>query len=199
MLLVYISINNHVKTIHTNNYSYKYIRIYVATFIFHVCHYYVCMHYFTELWFVQTRKKMLHNLNFSVPEVKILILLSTFIIFGVVLSAFYSSTVYQANPLMDDLNKYFACQLGGFDPMCEDIRRQFEKHLQPELSALTYLLMGIITVVYLLFAIQAQDIKKLIQRIRSCFMLVYKYAYKNWMLQTSDISAKSSLLHTFAY
>ena len=108
-------------------------------------------------------------INFSVPEVKILILLSTFIIFGVLLSIYYSYAIYQANSLINDLNKYFACQLGGFDPMCEDIRRQFEKHLQPVINVMTYISLGITVVVYLLFAIQARDVKKLIQRIRSCF------------------------------
>ena len=108
-------------------------------------------------------------INFSVPKVKILILLSTFIIFGVLLSIYYSYAIYQANSLINDLNKYFACQLGGFDPMCEDIRRQFEKHLQPVINVMTYISLGITVVVYLLFAIQARDVKKLIQRIRSCF------------------------------
>ena len=103
------------------------------------------------------------------PEVKILILLSSFIIFGVLLSVDYSSGVHQANPLIDDLNKYFTCQLGGFDPMCEDIRQQFKKHLHPEINIITYLSFGITAVVYLLFAIQAKDVNKLIQKIRLCF------------------------------
>ena len=111
-------------------------------------------------------------INFSVPEVKILILLSGFIVFGIVLLVDINFLINEANPFLDDLYKYFACQLGRFDPMCEDIRRQFEKHLQPELYAVTYLLMGLLTVVYLLFAIQAQDVKKLIQRIRLCFRAI---------------------------
>ena len=97
------------------------------------------------------------------PEVKILILLSNFIIFGLVVLVNFSYSITENNSYLEHLYEYFTCQLGGFDPMCEDIRRQFEKHLQPELTALTYLLMGSIT------AIQTQDVKKLIQGIRSHF------------------------------
>ena len=117
---------------------------------------------------VCSSKKKHATLNLSVPEVKFLILLSSFISFEVVLSEYYSYAFYQANSLIDDLNKYFACQLGGFDSMCGDIRRQSEKHLQPEINVMTYISLGIITVVYLLFAMQVQDVKKMIQRIRLC-------------------------------
>ena len=132
--------------------------------------------YYMHIYFLQNYGLLKEGktcyINFSVPEVKILILLSGFIVFGVVLLVDISFFINQANPFLDDLYKYFTCQLGGFDPMCEDIRRQFEKHLHPELYAMTYLLMGLITVVYLLFAIQAQDVKKLIQRIRLCFRAI---------------------------
>ena len=105
-------------------------------------------------------------INFSVPEVKILILLSYFIIFGIVTLVNFSVSINEANPFLDDLFKYFACQLGGFDPMCEDIRRQFERHLKPELSGATYFLMGLTTCVYLLFMIRVitQNVKRLVHR-----------------------------------
>jgi len=41
-----------------------------------------------------------------------------------------------------------------------NIRQDFEKHLKPGLSGTAYLLLGLITWVHLLFAIQAQDVKK---------------------------------------
>ena len=49
--------------------------------------------------------------------------------------------------------------------MCEDIRQQFEKHLKPGLNGVTFLLIGLITWVYLLFAIQSRDVKKLARKI----------------------------------
>ena len=81
----------------------------------------------------------------------------------------FSLTILEADSYLDDLNRYFACQLGGYNPMCEDFRREFERHLHPELRAVTYLLMGLISATYLLFAIQAEDVKKLIHRFRLCF------------------------------
>ena len=106
-------------------------------------------------------------INFSVPEVKILILLSYFIIFGIIALVNFSVSINKVNPLLNDLFRYFVCQLGGFDPMCEDIRRQFERHLKPELSGTTYLLSSLITWAYLLFIIRGttQNIKRLVHGI----------------------------------
>jgi len=106
-----------------------------------------------------------------VPEVKILILLSYYIIFGIVQLINITITINEANPFRDDLFKYFACQLGGYDPMCEDIRRQFEKHLKPGLNGVSYFLFAFITWVHLLFAITGEDVKWLIQKVRNIILL----------------------------
>ena len=73
--------------------------------------------------------------------------------------------------LVCHLFKYFACQLGGYDPMCEDIRRQFEKHLKPGLNGVSYFLFAFITWVHLLFAITGEDVKWLIQKVRNIILL----------------------------
>ena len=111
---------------------------------------------------------------FSVPEVKILILLSYYILFGVVLLTYITVTINESVPLRDDLFKYFECQLTGYDPVCEELRRQFEKHLNPGLNCLTYFLIAFITWVNLLFAIKGEDIKWLIQKLISCYHLIVK-------------------------
>ena len=134
-------------------------------------------------------------INFSVPEVKILILLSYFIIFGIMTLVNFSVSINEANPFLDDLFRYFACQLGGLNPDCEDIRRQFERHLKPELNGTTYLLTGLITWVYLLFAIQAQHVKKLVQRIISCYHGSAKFLTRD----TSSTSDKSEHTSTHFY
>ena len=127
-------------------------------------------------------------INFSVPEVKILILLSYFIISGIISLVNFSVSINEANPFLSDLFRYFACQLGGFNPVCEDIfRRQFERHLKPELDATTYFLTGLITWVYLLFYIKTQHVKKLIQGIISC----YRGSAKLLIHETNSTSNKS--------
>ena len=132
-------------------------------------------------------------INFSVPEVKILILLSYFIAFGIMSLINLSVSINEANPFLDDLFRYFACQLGGFDPMCEDIRRQFERHLKPGLNGVTYLLIGLITWVYLLFAIQSQDVKKLARKITTYYRGSAKVSSPETS-STSDKSDKSSAM-----
>ena len=111
---------------------------------------------------------------FSVPEVKILILLSYFTLSGIVLLTHVTVTINNAIPFRDDLLKYFECQLTGYDPSCEDIRREFEKHLKPGLNILTYFLISFITWVNLLFAIKGEDVKFLIQKVTSCYRVIVK-------------------------
>ena len=105
------------------------------------------------------RGKTCFAINFTVPEVKVLILLSYFVVFGIVSLVNLTITLNEANPFLDDLFKYFACQLGGYNPKCEDFRQQFEKHLKPGLNGSTYLLLGLITWIHILIATKAQDYK----------------------------------------
>lgn len=133
-------------------------------------------------------------INFSVPEVKILILLSYFIILGIMSLVNFSVSLNEANPLLDDFVRYFTCQLGGFNPMCEDIRRQFRKHLKPELNGVTYFLTGLIPWVYLMFTVQGENVKRLFQRIRAWYHQCCPSAkvFPSETKSTSDKSAKSS-------
>ena len=110
-----------------------------------------------------------HCINFSVPEVKILILLSFFIILGTLSLVNFTISLKNANPFLDDVFRYFSCQLGGFNPMCEDIRQHFRKHLKPELNGATYFTVGLIPWVYLLFTIQVENVKRLFQKIKVCY------------------------------
>ena len=89
-------------------------------------------------------------------------------ILGIVTLVNFNVGIYESNQFYDDLIKYFDCQLDGFDPMCEDIRQQFERHLKPELDNVVPFLFGLITWVYLLFAIQEENVKRLVQIIRQC-------------------------------
>ena len=105
----------------------------------------------------------------SVPEVKILTSLSYYIVFGIVQLVNLTITINEATAFQDDLFRYFECQLTGYDPVCEDLRRQFEEHLKPELNALSYSLFAFITWVNLLFAISKEDVKWLMQKVISCY------------------------------
>lgn len=115
------------------------------------------------------REKGCFIINFTVPEVKILILLSYFLVFGIVSLVNISITINEANAFLDDLFKYFACQLGGYNPKCEEFRQQFEKHLKPGLNGANYALIGLITWVHILIATKAQDYKWLRQKAASCY------------------------------
>jgi len=105
------------------------------------------------------------NLHFSVPEIKILLLLSYFIAFGVITLVNFSIGISEADGFYYDLLVYFECNLVGSDPRCEVYRQKFEEHLKPGLNATTFIMLGLLPWVHLLFAIQAHDVKQLIKKV----------------------------------
>ena len=143
-------------------------------YVLYVCVYmYVCILFIRICYVLQNyglfKQGRIHCINFSVPEVKILILLSYYMIMGTLSLANFTVSIKNASLFLDDVFRYFACQEGGFDPMCEDIRQQFEKHLKPGLNGATYFTVAMIPWVYLLFIIQAENVKGLFQRIKVCY------------------------------
>ena len=118
-------------------------------------------------------------IKFSVPEIKILILLSYFIVFGIVSLVNLTITINEADPFLHDLLNYFTCQLDGYNPECEEFRRQFEKHLKPGLNGTSYLLIGLCTWVHVLIATKAQDYKWLNQKVVSLYHSVVKASPSN--------------------
>ena len=136
--------------------------------------YRLCVYYLQSNNGLFKRGKGCFVIKFSVPEIKILILLSYFVVFGIVSLVNLTITINEAEPFLDDLFNYFACQLGGYDPQCEDFRRQFEKHLKPGLNGTSILLLGLITWVHILIATKAQDYKWLMQKLISFYHLIGK-------------------------
>ena len=127
------------------------------------------------------------------PEVKILIVVSCFIVFATVALVNTSLHARESEALLDGIIRYIICQLGGYNPMCEDIRRQFEKHLYPEVSLATALCLGLLSWIYLLFAIQVQDVKRILQGIMSCYHGIAK-VLSCVTKSTTDESVKSSAI-----
>ena len=91
---------------------------------------------------------------------KILLLLTYFVVFGTMALAALSVVTDNAEHFVHDMFRYSKCNLVGYDPKCEDIRRDFEKHTSPGLISSTYLLLGLLSWVHLLFVIQMEHIKK---------------------------------------
>ena len=110
------------------------------------------------------REKYYCIINFSIPEVKILLLLSYFIIIGIISVVNFSISVTNLNKFLEDLFRYFVCELNGDNPHCENIRKEFEGHLNPGLNLTSFVLLAFLTWVHLLFAIRLEDVKILTQR-----------------------------------
>ncbi|XP_065890372.1 uncharacterized protein [Dysidea avara] len=106
-------------------------------------------------------------ITFSVPEVKILLLLCYCMIIGVISLINLTVAIDDTDLFLKDLTNYFICHLGGDDPMCEQFRREFEKHDHVKMNVFTYFLIALITWVDLLFSIHSQDVKWMIQKMSS--------------------------------
>ena len=118
--------------------------------------------------FKREKGKGIHGITFSVPQVKILLLLGHVIVLGITSLLAISIDVSNADALTKDLFRYFTCNLFGFNPECESIRKEFEKHLSPGLISSTYVQLALVSCVHLLFVIQAEDIKRVLQWMREC-------------------------------
>ena len=59
-----------------------------------------------------------------------------------------SINITDSHQLTEGVIKYMICQLGGYNPMCEDIRREFEKHSHPAIETATYVLLALVSWVY---------------------------------------------------
>ena len=103
--------------------------------------------------------------HFSVPEIKILLLLGYFIVFDVVTLVNLSIGISEADGFYYDLLEYFECNLFGSDPRCVAYRQKLERHLKPGLNATAFIMLGLLPWVHLLFAVQAHDVKQLMKKI----------------------------------
>ena len=105
-----------------------------------------------------------------------LIVVSCFIIIIIATLVLVSIAVGidESEEFLDDVFRYATCQLGGYNPMCEDIRQEFEKHLYPEIDIVTVLFLGLLSWIYLLFTIQVQYVKRLLQGIVLCYRGIAK-------------------------
>ena len=107
------------------------------------------------------------SISFGIPEVKMLLLLSYFIIAGVMAQISFTIGTENIDLFLEELINYFNCHLGGDDPTCEEFRQRFENYSNAKLGTLSILLMSLITWVNLLFAIHTQDVKWIIQKMKS--------------------------------
>jgi len=114
----------------------------------------------TKGLFNEKRRKGFCSISFSVPQVKMLLLLAYFIVVGIMALVTLSVVVSNAESFVNDMYRYAKCNLLGYDPKCEDIRRDFEKHTSPGLICFTYLVLGCLSWVHLLFVIKVEHIKK---------------------------------------
>ena len=92
---------------------------------------------------------------------KVFLILSYYIVFGIIAVIALSINVRNSEFVTETLLEYIICQVVGFSNVnsCNAIRNEIESHLQIELNSATYIIMGLLPWVILLFAVQFTDVK----------------------------------------
>ena len=79
----------------------------------------------------------------------------------------YSVNIRDVDIIVERLLDYFVCQAYGYsaDHTCYAEYDRFRSVLKPEFNSTTYLLVGLLPWLNLLFAVQVSDIKKVVQKV----------------------------------
>ena len=117
------------------------------------------------------------SMKFSVPEIKILILLSYFYLLGTFFVIYYSIVFREDHVFFSFFLEYITCQLLGENPECEGLRKEFEMHFHPEPGVVLIFLLAILPWFYSMLFIEINDFRNIIQRISSCYHA--KFSSKN--------------------
>ena len=115
---------------------------------------------------------------------KILLLSSFFVVFGIITISIRNSEI-----IADRLLNYIVCEVRGYanSNSCVAERDELKSHLQPELSSISFLLMGLVLWSNLLFAVQFTDINQILQKMKS----VYQHFFSNWdVISTTHVCVK---------
>lgn len=95
----------------------------------------------------------------SVPEMKTIILLAYYVLFGLMFSIYTGRTIKETPLYIENIYAYLLCQLHGDNPACRKFQEQYLEHQSPNITSIIFIMMGLITWVNLLFVVQYQDIK----------------------------------------
>ncbi|XP_065915301.1 uncharacterized protein [Dysidea avara] len=130
--------------------------------------------------FNKEKEKSFFKINFSVPQVKILLLLSYTVIFSSMAFATLTVLADNSDDLINDVFRYSACNLFGYNPKCEDIRNDFERHTSPGLINSTILLLGFLSWINLLYVIQVRHIQRAAKWIKACRVFLSSRINGSW-------------------
>ena len=123
------------------------------------------------------------------PEVKMLILLCYFVVFTSVLSAHVIVSIQDTKPITENLYAYFVCQMNGANHNCDKLQAEFRQHLMPNLISTTFIMIGLINWVYLIFPIHYKDIEYVVSRATNGIYCFYKSSNNNSTIRSRNNSS----------
>ena len=99
----------------------------------------------------------------NTAEKKIIVVFLTFIVFGVYLMVHFGVVTGNADKVNEGFAEYFACEASGHIPgQCD--RSKFERYLFPYMSAVAYILLGLLPFTILNFVVNWNRLWKTLKR-----------------------------------
>ncbi len=109
------------------------------------------------LYFQQNLLFRIHQsksvLSFGVPEKKLVIIFVYFIAFEVSSLISFSLSQRNASQLMQEIGKYFTCELNGHDPASPCNRTAFERYQHPTVGIFSNILLFLVPLVNLVYVV----------------------------------------------
>lgn len=124
----------------------------------------------------------------STPEVKILILLSYFVVFSTVLATQITNSIEDTNSFSENLYAYYLCQMHGENPACNKLQMQYHEITDPELVSTSFIMTGLINWVNLIFPIQFKDIRHFISRVNAKLHYLYRATTESTLTKNNNFS-----------
>ena len=110
------------------------------------------------------------TLALSTAEMKLLLLFFHYIIFRVIFFVYFARTLTVFDKLKKELVTYFTCESRGHDADNPCSRSGFENLVNPGLTAITIVLIGLLPVSSSIFVVDYQYMKKFV---RSAFRKIF--------------------------
>ena len=106
-----------------------------------------------------------------------LILLCYFVVFTSELSVHIIVSIQQTQPVTEGIYAYFLCQLNGANPNCDELQEEFRQYLTPNVTTTTFIMIGLINWVYLIFPFHYKDVEFIISRVTNNIHRLYKSSF----------------------
>ena len=103
--------------------------------------------------------------KFGTAEKKLLVVFCYYVILATVALTAFTLSTRNSSSIIKGIQKYFLCEQGGHNSS-SPCSRDFERHSNPSVTTLAYVLLGLFPAVNLIYAVNMKELKEMAQKLR---------------------------------